>query len=208
MIRSLTLIALAASVGLAAADGVTSIRLGLTGLPQSSDAEFTTTGGGPVISTAGKWDTASRFSISAYRNCDVAAPISFNLGAGLAVSAFDQYTPDGSSTAADVAQSQFGIFIEPGLAFNFGKEFAIEVGLPLGYGTVVYQEKFAGGNDFDGSYVEVGLLVRPVLTLQHFQIFAELGGLSQSSRIKDDVDNTLTFHTSGAMASLGVGVTF
>lgn len=207
MIRSITLITLAAMSVAVAAEGATSIRLGLTALPLASDAEFAT-GAGAVTSTSGEWDTASRFSIGAYRNFDTSAPISFTIGAGLVGSAFDQYTVDGAATATDVEMTQGGIFIEPGLAFNLNPSFAVEIGVPIGVGSVTYTENFSGGNEFDGAYVELGLLVRPVLTLQGFQAFAELGYVSQSATITDDFDNELSFDTAGAVVSLGIGAVF
>jgi hypothetical protein len=203
MIRSLTLITLVAMSAAVAAEGATSIRLGLTALPLSADYDFDTGSSG-----SGEWDTASRFSISAYRNLDTGSPISFNIGAGLVGSVFDQYTVDGAAAATDIEMSQGGIFIEPGLAFNLNTSFAIEVGLPIGVGSVTYTENFAGGHEFDGTYVEVGLMVRPVLTLQGFQAFAELGYLSQSASITDDADNTLSFDAAGAVVSLGIGAVF
>jgi hypothetical protein len=207
MIRSLTLITLVAMSAAVAAEGVTSVRVGLTALPLASDAEFAT-GAGVVTSYTGEWDTASRFSISAYRNFDTSAPISFNIGAGLVGSVFDQYTVDGNATATDIEMSQGGIFIEPGLAFNLNTSFAIEVGVPIGFGSVTYTENFTGGNEFDGVYVELGLMVRPVLTLQGFQAFAELGYVSQSAVITDDFDNDLSFDAAGAVVSLGIGAVF
>ena len=207
MIRSLTLITLAALAGgAAAADGATSLRLGLTSLPMASDAEFAI-GATPIATVSGEWSTAGRFGLGVYRNFGPTTPISFNLGAGVVGSAFDEFTVDGSATADDIEMSQAGFFIEPGLAFNLNTSFSIELGLPIGVGSVAYKEN-VGGTEFDGTYVEVGLTVRPVLNLQGFQIYAELGYLSQTASIDDDFGNTLTFDAAGAAVSLGIGAVF
>jgi hypothetical protein len=205
MFRSATLIALAACAGLAAADdspGVTSVRLSLGSLP--TDADFTFEPGG---SGSGSWDSARRIAIGAWRNFDRSASVSFSLGAGLALSAFDQYTPDGQSKI-DVNLSEGGIFIEPGLAFNLTPTFAIEAAIPLGMGNATYEQNVAGGGSFDGNYAEIGLLVRPVLTLERVQLFFELASIANSATVEDNAGTKLTFDAKGALVSLGLGVTF
>ncbi|MDW8373132.1 MAG: hypothetical protein RMM29_05730, partial [Planctomycetota bacterium] len=128
-----TLLALA--LALPAADQLTnSARLSLTMLPSSVEVELSVPG--VAITFEGDWDSAGRLALGGYFSGS--DQFSGYIGAGLTFSGY-QHEDQGF----ELNQTEFGVFIEPGLVGRFHENFALELGVPIGVGIAQYEEKMA-----------------------------------------------------------------
>ncbi|MCX8040741.1 MAG: hypothetical protein N3B15_09265 [Planctomycetota bacterium] len=181
-----TLLALA--LALPAADQLTnSARLSLTMLPSSVEVERS-----GLATDKVDWDSAGRLALGGYFSGS--GQFSGYIGAGLTFSGY-QYEEQG----VELNQTEFGVFIEPGLVARFHENFALELGVPLGLGIAQYEQKMPDvylytyydtrrrtwvdvydpgwTTEATGIYAELGLVLRPVVQFNRFLVFGELGVL-------------------------------
>ncbi len=192
-----------------------SLRLTLTAMPDEGEIEATVTNtqtnNSTSFSDSGEWDDgSSRLSIAAFHN--TGGPLAFNIGVGVAFTRFGT-TDNGSETSL----GEFGIIVEPGVSWNVSPSFSLELGVPLGVGSASYEEK-DDTSTFEaegGRYAEIGFVVRPVLKLNRFQAFLELGYITNSASFDQspvdgapNVEAEFDVTTSGSFVSLGVGIAF
>jgi len=205
----------AAQAAAADSDYLSSIRLSLVALPDKGEFETTATNTLTNISTSstdsGTWDdSAGRLSVGAFHN--TGGTVAFNIGVGLNLSSFS--SKDGT---AESELTEVGIFVEPGVSFNLHPHFSLELGVPLGVGSAKYTETDTGF-DFEasgGSYIEYGIVARPVGKFGRFQVYGELGWLSNHASFGKstvqgvpNVELELDFTTKGAFYALGAGIGF
>jgi len=227
----LSLIAIAATLGCIAAadtDGGTSLRLAYTSLPTEGTATVTDLDGATSDIDV-KWGSSVRFSGAVYKDFSPKDTVSLLIGFGASYSSqSDAETKDsGASTYGRVDGSkseQYGVFIEPGIAIKLVPQFSIEAGIPIGLGYATYEESAIAGtvdgkpvpDNFSGASLEYGVVVRPVLHLDKFQVFAEAGYryIQTSVELDDPSGVTITnkpkrdFTTSGFSYSIGAGLRF
>lgn len=214
-----SLILLTATIAaMCAADGETtrhsSLRLSLTGMPDTSEVEMiaynTVTNAQAGGTDSAEWgDGGSRLSISAFHNNGDA--VAFNIGVGVAFTGFSD-----SSAGVETKQAEFGVAVEPGIVFNINERFALELGIPLGAGAATFRQTDTGDTyEFDGTYVEYGAVVRPVLKLDRLLAFIELGWIGNYATFDrtavagmSNVEMEVSVDTTGAFFSLGAGVAF
>jgi hypothetical protein len=208
------------SVCLVAAEDVagprnSSLRATLTVLGDRADIEATSyntvTSASATVSESGTWDDgAGRLSFAAYHN--TGQPIAFNIGVGVA---FTGYAANDDGLKQEL--SEFGIFVEPGVCFNVSPRFALECGIPLGLGAAAYKESEPGYSfeATDGSYIDYGIVLRPVGKFGRFQVFGELGWSGNHARFDRsavdgmaNVELEFDITTKGVYYSLGAGVAF
>jgi len=201
----------------AAADGdyLSSIRLSLVALPDKGEVESTTTNTLTNVSVSSTesdtWtESAGRLSVGAFHN--TGGTVAFNIGVGLNLSSF-------SATEDTYEQklSEVGIFVEPGVSLNLYPQFSLELGVPLGVGSANYKETDTGYS-FEasgGTYVEYGIVARPVGKFGRFQVYGEMGWLSNHASFSKssveglpNVELEFNFTTKGAYYALGAGIGF
>jgi hypothetical protein len=214
-----SLILLTATIAaLCAAEGseayTSSLRLSLTGMPNEADVEMTAYNTATNVqasdNVSAEWnDGGSRLSISAFHNNGDA--IAFNIGVGVAFTGFSD-----SSDGVDTTQAEFGVAVEPGIVFNVNPRFALELGIPLGVGVATFKQDDTGSTfEADGTYIECGVVVRPVLKLDRLIAFIELGWVGNYATFDrtavdgmSNVEVETTVDTTGTFFSLGAGVAF
>lgn len=199
LVPALAALAAIAAAAEPAADGAgrTSLRFSLGTLPTEGEYQYNS-----QPERDQEWERAGRMVFGAWHDFAPAAPAAFNVGLGLAISSFSTTRLPAGDYKDEL--TEVGIFIEPGVAVHCGPHLTIEAGVPLGLGSVGYKEP--DGDEFDGNYVEIGVVARPVLHLGSLQVYAELGALSNSSRVEDGPGNELTTTVSGATFALGLGL--
>lgn len=214
-LRPILLLTASAALFASDSDYNNSLRLSLTSLPDKLESEVTaynTVSGAQLTTKAeGKWkDSAGRLSASVFHN--TGGQVALNIGVGLALSAFEDSASGGTATL-----SEFGVVVEPGISFNFHKNFSLELGVPLGAGAAAYKEDDGAGVSIEtqGTYLEYGIVARPILRLEKFLAFIEFGWLSNTASVDrakfvgiPNVEAEATMTTSGTFVSLGLGVAF
>lgn len=198
------------SVGLASAAEVEHrVRLGFDMLPTKVDTELSASVSGIGFSAEGKgeYDRSGRMTLQ--YSARIGDQIAAVVGGGLSFGHSEFENDDGEI-------SEFGGIIEGGVSFRVAPWFDLEAVVPIGFGVASMALGNENANnddeDFDGGYVDVALLLRPVFTLgTHVQLFGQVGYIVRRESFKDDNDSfdaEFDFEQDGLIAGLGLGVVF
>jgi hypothetical protein len=196
------------------------LRLSIQVLPDEADADVS----GQVNGTASgeafdsvdsvDLDRHYRLAVGWHYAHPVTDLVDLQLGAGITRTAADQDTAGDS-----IDYDGLGLYIEPGIGLRLHESFRLEAALLIGGGILqadyAIDDFRASGSTTDGSYAEVAILVRPVLTWDGFEVFGELGWIAQEYQVtldgslgSDAYDLDYELDVAGLLVGFGGGYRF